>query len=112
MAGCQNIPILPTIGNFKILADLAKHLDVGLAVIGPDNALADGIVSVFKNAGIPTFGPENPIIESSKAFAKNLMADAAIPTAPFRTFSDPGKAMDNDADFLHFYSPHVIISPP
>lgn len=89
MSGCHNIPITPTRENFPILADLACRLGIGLVVIGPDNALADGIVTAFRNRGIPTFGPaEAWIIEASKSYAKGLMRKAGIPTADFRVFSE------------------------
>jgi phosphoribosylamine--glycine ligase len=94
MLGCQNIPLQPVRENLEALRDLAVHLNVKLAVIGPENALAEGIVRMFKNAGIPTFGPEMSwIIETSKVFAKDLMSEIGIPTAPYRVFIDPHEAL-------------------
>ena len=95
MMGCQNIPIQPTPDNFEILADIACHLNVGLVFIGPDSALASGIVRVFRNRGITTFGPEGAaVIEASKSYAKKLMSEAGIPTAPFEIFRDPNAAKE------------------
>jgi len=95
MLGCQNIPLAPIPNNFDMLADLACHLNIGLAVIGPDNVLADGIVRLFKNRGIPTFGPEGAwIVEASKSFAKELMHKTNIPTADFEIFTSPEAAKE------------------
>ncbi len=90
MLGCRNISIPIIKDNFKILGDLATNLKIGLAVIGPENALANGIVTTLLNRGIPTFGPTAKAaqIESSKSFAKKLMGDVGIPTADFKVFSD------------------------
>ena len=61
-----------------------------LAVVGPEAPLAAGIADRFRKKGVPVFGPtaEAARIESSKAFAKDLMAEAGIPTAAHRTFTE------------------------
>ncbi len=71
--------------DFEKLAQKAQKEKVDLAVIGPDNPLADGIVDVFESYGIPTFGPRAAAaqIEASKAFAKELMRLAGVPTAKY-----------------------------
>ncbi len=71
--------------RFSELAARAKREGVRIAVIGPDNPLADGIVDVFEAAGVPVFGPRAAAarIEASKAFAKELMQAAKVPTARF-----------------------------
>ncbi len=63
-------------------------------VVGPEVPLADGIVDYFQNTGIPIFGPTKQAaqIESSKAFAKDLMQRYNIPCAKSVTFSDYEKA--------------------
>jgi phosphoribosylamine--glycine ligase len=65
------------------LAERARREGVTLAVIGPDNALADGAVDAFEAAGVPAFGPTAAAarIESSKVFAKEVMSAAGVPTA-------------------------------
>lgn len=75
--------------EFESLAQRALEARVDLAVIGPDNALADGIVDVFERLGIRTFGPSSGAarIESSKAFAKEIMSAARIPTARYEIVS-------------------------
>ncbi|HLE00256.1 MAG TPA: phosphoribosylamine--glycine ligase [Bdellovibrionota bacterium] len=71
------------LGAFRELAKRAREARIDLAVIGPDNPLAEGIVDVFEEAGIVTFGPSAAAarIESSKSFAKEVMNAAGIPTA-------------------------------
>jgi phosphoribosylamine--glycine ligase len=62
---------------------LAVERGVDLAVIGPEAALVVGIVDALEAAGIPAFGPSRAAaeLEGSKAFAKELMAAAGVPTA-------------------------------
>ncbi len=70
-------------------ADAAALLQLALAekpdltIVGPEAALAAGIVDRFRQAGLPIFGPTRAAaeIETSKAFAKELMVAAGIPTA-------------------------------
>lgn len=65
------------------LLALARREAIDLTIVGPEAALAAGIVDCFRTAGAPVFGPTRAAaeIESSKAFAKGLMRDAGIPTA-------------------------------
>ncbi len=69
---------------------------VDLVVVAPDDPLALGMVDALENAGIPAFGPRQnaAIIESSKAFSKELMAKYHIPTAKYQTFTDLDAAED------------------
>jgi phosphoribosylamine--glycine ligase len=62
---------------------LATERGVDLAVIGPEAALVVGIVDALEAAGIPAFGPTRAAaeLEGSKAFAKELMQEAGVPTA-------------------------------
>jgi phosphoribosylamine---glycine ligase len=68
----------------------AREQAVDLTVVGPEVALAAGIVDVFQAAGLPIFGPSQAAaqLESSKAFAKSFMEACSIPTAAAATFSD------------------------
>ncbi len=65
------------------LARFAKQNNIGLTVVGPDDALAAGIVDVFEEEGLRVFGPTKSAarLESSKIFAKELMRAKRIPTA-------------------------------
>ncbi|HUC20899.1 MAG TPA: phosphoribosylamine--glycine ligase, partial [Candidatus Polarisedimenticolaceae bacterium] len=77
------------------LARFAKNNQIGLTVVGPDDALADGVVDAFRAAGLRAFGPTQAAarIESSKAFSKQLMAKRHIPTAEFVTLRDQAEAL-------------------
>ncbi len=86
-----------SLGNdYADLLEFAKAEKVDFAVIGPDQALADGLVDKFAAIDIPSFGPSAAAarIESSKAFSKSLMEKANIPTARFVVFEDVKKARD------------------
>jgi len=76
------------------LLRLAQDEKVDLTIVGPEAPLALGIVDRFQGAGLRIFGPteEAAKIESSKVFAKELMARYGIPTAEFQVFDDPQKA--------------------
>lgn len=68
---------------------------VDLTVVGPEAPLAMGIVDEFRKEKLKIFGPTRGAarIESSKAFAKDLMARYRIPTATARTFDDSATAL-------------------
>ena len=78
------------------LRDFAAAEGIGLTVVGPEVALAAGVVDCFKAAGLRIFGPTKAAarIESSKEFAKELMAKYEIPTAGFRAFTEYVAARD------------------
>ncbi len=70
-----------------------KHID--LTVVGPEAALAAGVADAFRAAGLPIFGHTQAAtqIESSKEFAKEIMATANVPTAAYRTFDNYEEAI-------------------
>jgi len=76
------------------LVALARWERVELAVIGPEVPLSLGLRDRLSDAGVPVFGPSQSAarLESSKAFAKDLMALYGIPTARFRVFQDADAA--------------------
>jgi phosphoribosylamine---glycine ligase len=76
------------------LADLAEELNAALVVVGPEAPLVAGLADLLRNNGRAVFGCSRAAaeIEGSKAFAKELMARHAIPTAAFGTFSDGNAA--------------------
>lgn len=76
------------------LAAFAKGNGVELTVVGPEVALAAGVADCFKAEGLRIFGPSKAAarIESSKEFAKELMAKYNIPTAGFKAFTDYAEA--------------------
>lgn len=77
------------------LCAFAVQNGIDLTVVGPEVALAAGVVDVFKAAGLRIFGPTKAAarIESSKEFAKELMLKYNIPTAAFRAFTDYDEAL-------------------
>ena len=72
------------------LLGFARDHAVDLTVVGPESALAAGIVNRFRAEGLRIFGPtaEAARIETSKEFAKELMMRHGIPTAGYRTFDN------------------------
>ena len=77
------------------LRAFALEKDVDLTVVGPEAALAAGIVDAFRAAGLRIFGhtAAATAIESSKEFAKRLMEKYGIPTAAYRSFLDYDEAL-------------------
>jgi phosphoribosylamine--glycine ligase len=73
----------------------AIEAQIGLAVIGPEAALAAGVADALRAASIPTFGPGRAAarLESSKAFAKQWMMRHGIPTAAFKVAHDRKQAL-------------------
>jgi phosphoribosylamine--glycine ligase len=70
-------------GDPGALLKLATELRPGLVVIGPEAPLVAGLADDLRHAGIPVFGPGRAAaaLEGSKAFAKDVMAAAGVPTA-------------------------------
>ena len=77
------------------LKAFAKENAVDLTVVGPEAALAVGVVDEFRKAGLPIFGHTKAAtrIESSKEFAKELMAKYDIPTAGYKAFDNYDEAV-------------------
>ena len=65
------------------LLELARALEIDLAVIGPEGPLVAGIADELRYAGVAAFGPSAGAarIEGSKSFAKDVLAAAGVPTA-------------------------------
>ena len=76
--------------DFSALAEFAQKEKVAYTFVGPDNAMADGIVNYFEERDLAIFGPsrEAAELEWSKDFAKSIMAQYGIPTARYQTFTD------------------------
>ena len=77
------------------LVEFAKAEKIDLVVVGPEAALAVGVVDKMQASGIKAFGPTKAAcqIESSKKFAKDLMKKYNIPTAGYETFDDYDSAL-------------------
>jgi phosphoribosylamine--glycine ligase len=72
-----------TVTDLEGLVLIARQKAVDLVVVGPEGPLVGGLVDRLAAAGIPAFGPTAAAarIEGSKAFAKEVMAAAGVPTA-------------------------------
>ena len=83
-----NLPGSPS--DVDRVAASAREQRADLVVVGPEAPLAAGLVDRLARQGTPVFGPSAAAarIESSKAFAKDLMARHGVPTARARTFTD------------------------
>ncbi len=81
--------------NFSSLAGLVSKEGIGLTIVGPEVPLVNGIVDYFQKKGLVIFGPSKAaaLLEGSKVFAKRFMKKYHIPTADFKVFSDPDKAI-------------------
>ncbi len=89
------------------MAGLAERLGVDLVVVGPEAPLVAGVADAVRQRGIACFGPdrEAAVIEGSKAFAKEIMAAAAIPTAMSRVCDTPAEV---DVALDAFGPPYVV----
>ena len=77
------------------LLAFARAQQIDLCVVGPEASLAAGVADAFRAAGIPVFGHSKAAtqIESSKEFAKQLMAKYHVPTAAYCSFADYDEAI-------------------
>jgi phosphoribosylamine---glycine ligase len=80
-------------------ARLEQHVAaarIDLAIVGPDDLIAEGVADTLRRAAIPVVGPsrEAAKIEWSKTFAKELMRDAGVPTARWESFANAAAARE------------------
>ncbi len=89
-----NVPLKDT--DVEGLKNFALENGVDLTVVGPEAALAAGITDAFRAGGLKIFGHSAAAtaIESSKAFAKELMLKYGVPTALYRCFDDYAEALE------------------
>ncbi|MFA5156851.1 MAG: phosphoribosylamine--glycine ligase [Candidatus Omnitrophota bacterium] len=78
------------------LLEFARREKIDFTIVGPEVALAAGIVDEFRKHKLKIFGPEKKAaqLEASKIFAKELMAKYGVPTATFRIFDDAAEAKE------------------
>jgi len=81
-----NVAVDPTDG--AAVVDLARREAIDLVVIGPEAPLVAGVADALRAVGIPTFGPgaDGARLEGSKAWMKEVLAAAGVPTAAHATF--------------------------
>lgn len=92
-AECINLKV----DDVEGLVNFAQRNNIDLTVIGPEAALVAGVADAFQKNGLKVFGPTKSAsrIESSKEFAKRLMAKYHIPTASYSTFDNFEVAIDH-----------------
>ncbi|NLH50519.1 MAG: phosphoribosylamine--glycine ligase [Myxococcales bacterium] len=80
--------------NVDALFDFASREAIDLTVVGPEAALVKGLVDRFRAAGLKAFGPTAAAarLEGSKAFCKQVLDAAGVPTAAYRRFTDAAAA--------------------
>jgi len=102
---CINIPVKDN--DLTGLLTFAYENRIGLTVVGPEALLTEGIVDVFEAHGLKIFGPSKKAaeIEGSKAFMKDVLARAGVPTADFKIFESPMKAQT----YLEHYEGGVVV---
>ncbi len=81
------------------LLNLARSLDTDLVVVGPEAPLVAGVADELRHAGVPVLGPGAAAarIEGSKAFAKDVMREAGVPTAETLSAARPPCVVKADA---------------
>ncbi len=86
---------------------MAKHVGADLVVVGPEAPLVAGVADALRAAGIAVFGPDGgpARIEGSKAFSKEIMTAAGIPTAASRVATNQSEAEDA---LRAFGAPYVV----
>ncbi|WP_088890404.1 phosphoribosylamine--glycine ligase [Leptolyngbya ohadii] len=94
LAKCRNIAMSVT--DFEGIGRFALVNNVALVVVGPEVPLAAGITDYLQEQGLTVFGPTQTgaQIEASKAWAKELMQEAGVPTAKSAVFTDADTAID------------------
>ncbi|HEX8132682.1 MAG TPA: phosphoribosylamine--glycine ligase [Actinomycetes bacterium] len=96
----DNVPgVGPT--DAAALATFAERAGIDLTIIGPEQPLVAGVADEFLDRGLAVFGPTAAAarIEGSKAFAKEVMAAAGVPTARAEVFTDAAAAVAALDDF-------------
>jgi phosphoribosylamine--glycine ligase len=89
----SNVPI--DAEDIDQLLAFAQDKKIGLTVVGPEAPLAAGLVDRFTDAGLLAFGPSQKAaqLEASKAFMKQILDDAQVPTARYEVHTDRDAAV-------------------
>jgi phosphoribosylamine--glycine ligase len=99
------------IGNFndsEFVVNYAKEVDATLAIIGPENPLANGVADALWEAGVKVVGPKKDLaqLETSKAFTRDLLKEYDIPGGPkYQTFN----SINGVADFLNILGENYVV---
>jgi phosphoribosylamine---glycine ligase len=92
-AEAETVALDPT--DSAAVVQCAQVLGVSLVVVGPEAPLVAGVADALAAAGIPCFGPSGAAaqLEGSKAFCKEVMEAAGVPTAAYTVVTDPEAGM-------------------
>ncbi|MGV3149515.1 phosphoribosylamine--glycine ligase [Rothia sp. 11273D007AR] len=104
----QDVPVHAIDANNPEAAlALATELAADLVVIGPEAPLVAGVSDTLRDAGFAVFGPSKPaaLLEGSKAFAKEVMASANVPTAMAKVATNREEA---ETALATFGAPYVV----
>lgn len=89
-AGISGLATIPSLDLHKPkdILRFAKEKEIGLAIIGPEAPLVEGLADDLRRGGLAVFGPGKAAarLEGSKVFSKNFMKAHGLPTADFRAF--------------------------
>ncbi len=93
--------------DINALLEFAKSNNIDLTITGGEEALSLGIVDLFEKEGLTIFGPTKAAteIEASKAFAKDIMSVASIPTASYEQFED----FDNSMKYIETNNTYPVV---
>ena len=102
---CQNLEL--AVDDFEGIGQFAQDNELALVVVGPELPLALGITDALRSQGVMVFGPTQAgaQIESSKSWAKTLMASAGVPTATARSFT----AVEAATAYVHQQGAPIVI---
>ena len=97
-----------TINHPEIVTNYAKEVGAGLAIIGPENPLFNGVADALWKVGVKVVGPKKDLaqIETSKAFTRDLLAEYNIPGGPkYKTFN----SMYRVSEFLNDLGENYVV---
>jgi phosphoribosylamine--glycine ligase len=105
IAIATNLPVFAD--DLDGLLQAVRRNQIDLTIVGAEGPLAAGVVDRFRSEGQAIFGPTRAAarIETSKVFAKTLMAEQGVPTAPFRVFDHFAEA----AEYVRFHGAPIVV---
>lgn len=107
----QDVPVHSLdISDNAAITELAKSIAADLVVIGPEAPLVAGAADAVRSAGIACFGPSAAAarLEGSKAFAKEVMAEAGVPTAMARVCTNDAQVEEALDTITRPGTPYVV----
>ncbi len=99
------VPIVET--DLTALANFAQQQAIDLTVVGPEAALAAGLVDVFKQKGLRVFGPtrEAALLETSKVWCKHFLTKYGLPTGCYISSDDAEEALS----YVETQEPPIVV---